>query len=324
MNEPLVRIEHLKKTFTSRRSLFNLSPLEVKAVDDVSLQIAEGQTMGLVGESGCGKSTLGRTLLNLIEPTSGSVFYRGKNIYDLSRHEMWKLKKEMQVIFQDPYSSLNPRMNVEELVVAPLKVYSIGSDKEQREKVVSMLEEVGMRSYILKRYPHEFSGGQRQRIMITRALILNPEFVVCDEPVSALDVSVRAQVLNLMKNLQQQKNLTYLFISHDLSVVRHISDRIAVMYLGSLTEVANRDDLYRNPLHPYTRSLLSSIPVPNPRKRKELKPIQGEMPSAYKQPSGCKFHTRCPYVRQICWEIVPEMREYQTDHLAACHRIGEF
>ena len=323
MNECLVRIDHLKKTFKSPRSLFNLFPVEVKAVDDVSLEIFEGETLGLVGESGCGKSTLGRTLMNLIEPTSGSVFYRGQDIYELPRREMWKLRKQMQIIFQDPYSSLNPRMNVEQLVIAPLQVFRIGTRKEQQERVISILDEVGLGSHILKRYPHEFSGGQRQRIMIARALILNPELVICDEPVSALDVSVRAQVLNLMNKLQQQKHLTYLFISHDLSVVRHISNRIAVMYLSSLIEVAGRDDLYNNPLHPYTKSLLSSIPLPDPRKRKELKPIQGEMPSAYNQPSGCKFHTRCPYVQDICRETVPELRQYQPDHLVACHLVGE-
>lgn len=323
MSESLVTIDHLKKTFKARRSLFNWSPLEVKAVDDVDLHIYEGETLGLVGESGCGKSTLGRTLLNLIEPTSGNVLYRGQNIYRLSKHEMWKLRQQMQIIFQDPYGSLNPRMNVEQLVIAPLQVFKVGTPKEQREQVVSILEEVGLGSHILKRFPHEFSGGQRQRIMIARALILNPELVVCDEPVSALDVSVRAQVLNLMHKLQQQKHLTYLFISHDLSVVRHISDRIAVMYLASLLEVAGKDELYRNPLHPYTQSLLSSIPLPNPRHRRALKPIQGEMPSAYQQPSGCKFHTRCPYVEDTCRNVVPELRQIQPGHLVACHRVGQ-
>lgn len=321
--ESLVKVSHLNKTFKDHRSLFNLSPAEVKAVDDVSFEIFEGETLGLVGESGCGKSTLGRTILNLITPTSGKTLYRGQNIYELSKHEMWKLRKQMQIIFQDPYGSLNPRMNVEQLVIAPLQVFRVGTEKEQRDNVVSILEEVGLGSHLLKRYPHEFSGGQRQRIMIARALILNPELVVCDEPVSALDVSVRAQVLNLMNNLQKQKHLTYLFISHDLSVVRHISNRIAVMYLSSLLEVANKDDLYLSPLHPYTQSLLSSIPLPDPRRRKALKPIQGEMPSAYHHPSGCKFHTRCPYVQDHCREVVPELREYYPGHLVACHRVEE-
>lgn len=323
MMDSLVEVTHLTKVFKDNRSLFNLSPAEVKAVDDVSLKIYEGETLGLVGESGCGKSTLGRTILNLIEPTSGSVLYRGQNIFKLPKREMWKLRKQMQIIFQDPYGSLNPRMNVEQLVVAPLQVFGVGSKKEQLDSVVSILEEVGLSSDLLKRYPHEFSGGQRQRIMIARALILNPELVICDEPVSALDVSVRAQVLNLMKNLQKQKHLTYLFISHDLSVVRHISNRIAVMYLSSLLEVADKADLYRTPLHPYTKSLLSSIPLPDPRRRKALKPIQGEMPSAYHHPSGCKFHTRCPYAQDRCREVVPELIEYQPGHLAACHRVDE-
>ena len=323
MMECLVKVNHLNKIFKDHRSLFNLFPAEVKAVDDVNFEIFEGETLGLVGESGCGKSTLGRTLLNLIEPTSGSVFYRGQNIYELSKHEMWKLRKQMQIIFQDPYGSLNPRMNVEELVIAPLQVFHVGTEKERRDQVVAILEEVGLGSHILKRYPHEFSGGQRQRIMIARALILNPKLVVCDEPVSALDVSVRAQVLNLMNKLQEQKHLTYLFISHDLSVVRHISNRIAVMYLSSLLEVAGKDDLYRSPLHPYTKSLLSSIPLPDPRRRRALMPIQGEMPSAYQQPSGCKFHTRCLYVQDYCRKAGPELKEYQPGHLVACHRVGE-
>lgn len=323
MSECLVTIDHLKKTFKARLSLFNFSPMGVKAVDDVSLQIFKGETLGLVGESGCGKSTLGRTLLNLIEPTSGNVLYRGQNIYQLSKHEMWKLRQKMQIIFQDPYGSLNPRMNVEQLVIAPLQVFREGTHKEQQERVISILEEVGLGSHILKRYPHEFSGGQRQRIMIARALILNPEFVVCDEPVSALDVSVRAQVLNLMNKMQDQEHFTYLFISHDLSVVKHISDRIAVMYLASILEVTGKDELYHNPLHPYTQSLLSSIPLPDPRRRRTLKPIQGELPSAYQQPSGCKFHTRCPYVKDICREVIPELKQYLPGHLVACHRVGE-
>ena len=321
--ESLVKVNNLKTVFKDHRSLFNLSPAEVKAVDNVSFEIYEGETLGLVGESGCGKSTLGRTILNLIKPTSGSVLYRGKNIYDLSKHEMWKLRKQMQIIFQDPYGSLNPRMNVEQLVAAPLQVFRIGSEKEQRDEVVSILEEVGLGPQVLKRFPHEFSGGQRQRIMIARALILNPELVVCDEPVSALDVSVRAQVLNLMNKLQEQKHLTYLFISHDLSVVKHISNRIAVMYLSSFLELAGKDELYRSPLHPYTKSLLASIPIPDPRRRRTLKPIEGEIPSAFNQPSGCKFHTRCPFVKEQCREIVPELKEFRPGHYVACHRTGE-
>lgn len=255
-NQVLLETKDLRKYFSGKKGLFNLNPPVVKAVDDINLKIHKGETLGLVGESGCGKSTLGRTILKLIPMTSGQVIYNGEDIAAYDKKQMWEMRKRMQIIFQDPYSSLNPRMTVYDLVSAPLEVYGIGSAAERKEMVISILNDVGLDKQYLNRFPHEFSGGQRQRIGIARALILNPEFVVCDEAVSALDVSVRAQVLNLMKKMQQKRNLTYLFISHDLSVVRHVSDRVAVMYLGSVVEIADKQDLYGAPLHPYTRALL--------------------------------------------------------------------
>ena len=291
----------------------------VKAVDDINLKIHKGETLGLVGESGCGKSTLGRTILKLIPMTSGQVIYNGEDIAAYDKKQMWEMRKRMQIIFQDPYSSLNPRMTVYDLVSAPLEVYGIGSAAERKEMVISILNDVGLDKQYLNRFPHEFSGGQRQRIGIARALILNPEFVVCDEAVSALDVSVRAQVLNLMKKMQQKRNLTYLFISHDLSVVRHVSDRVAVMYLGSVVEIADKQDLYGAPLHPYTRALLSAIPIPDANRKRNRIILEGDVPSAYNPPSGCKFHTRCPYATNRCREEVPALRDMGGGHSVACH-----
>ena len=291
----------------------------VKAVDDINLTIHKGETLGLVGESGCGKSTLGRTILKLIPMTSGQVIYNGEDIAAYDKKQMWEMRKRMQIIFQDPYSSLNPRMTVYDLVSAPLEVYGIGSAAERKEMVISILNDVGLDKQYLNRFPHEFSGGQRQRIGIARALILNPEFVVCDEAVSALDVSVRAQVLNLMKKMQQKRNLTYLFISHDLSVVRHVSDRVAVMYLGSVVEIADKQDLYGAPLHPYTRALLSAIPIPDANRKRNRIILEGDVPSAYNPPSGCKFHTRCPYATDRCREEVPALRDRGGGHSVACH-----
>ena len=279
----------------------------------------KGETLGLVGESGCGKSTLGRTILKLIPMTSGQVIYNGEDIAAYDKKQMWEMRKRMQIIFQDPYSSLNPRMTVYDLVSAPLEVYGIGSAAERKEMVISILNDVGLDKQYLNRFPHEFSGGQRQRIGIARALILNPEFVVCDEAVSALDVSVRAQVLNLMKKMQQKRNLTYLFISHDLSVVRHVSDRVAVMYLGSVVEIADKQDLYGAPLHPYTRALLSAIPIPDANRKRNRIILEGDVPSAYNPPSGCKFHTRCPYATDRCREEVPALRDMGGGHSVACH-----
>ena len=283
------------------------------------MTIHKGETLGLVGESGCGKSTLGRTILKLIPMTSGQVIYNGEDIAAYDKKQMWEMRKRMQIIFQDPYSSLNPRMTVYDLVSAPLEVYGIGSAAERKEMVISILNDVGLDKQYLNRFPHEFSGGQRQRIGIARALILNPEFVVCDEAVSALDVSVRAQVLNLMKKMQQKRNLTYLFISHDLSVVRHVSDRVAVMYLGSVVEIADKQDLYGAPLHPYTRALLSAIPIPDANRKRNRIILEGDVPSAYNPPSGCKFHTRCPYATDRCREEVPALRDMGGGHSVACN-----
>ena len=315
----LLETKDLRKYFSGKKGLFNLNPPVVKAVDDITLTIHKGETLGLVGESGCGKSTLGRTILKLIPMTSGQVIYNGEDIAAYDKKQMWEMRKRMQIIFQDPYSSLNPRMTVYDLVSAPLEVYGIGSAAERKEMVISILNDVGLDKQYLNRFPHEFSGGQRQRIGIARALILNPEFVVCDEAVSALDVSVRAQVLNLMKKMQQKRNLTYLFISHDLSVVRHVSDRVAVMYLGSVVEIADKQDLYGAPLHPYTRALLSAIPIPDANRKRNRIILEGDVPSAYNPPSGCKFHTRCPYATDRCREEVPALRDMGGGHSVACH-----
>ncbi|HIQ75432.1 MAG TPA: dipeptide ABC transporter ATP-binding protein [Candidatus Cottocaccamicrobium excrementipullorum] len=321
-NQILLQTKELKKYFSGKKGLFNLHPPVVKAVDDINLTIHKGETLGLVGESGCGKSTLGRTILNLIPKTSGQILYEGQDIGDYSKKQMWEMRRKMQIIFQDPYSSLNPRMTVYDLVSAPLEVYGIGSHEERREMVISILQDVGLDKQYLNRFPHEFSGGQRQRIGIARALILNPEFVVCDEAVSALDVSVRAQVLNLMKKMQAKRNLTYLFISHDLSVVRHVSDRVAVMYLGSVVEVAEKKELYGHPIHPYTKALLSAIPIPDANRKRHRIILEGDVPSAYNPPSGCKFHTRCPYATERCSQEIPKLRDVGSGHLVACHLEG--
>ena len=319
----LLETKDLSKYFTAKKGLLNRLPSVVKAVDHVSLSIKKGETLGLVGESGCGKSTLGRTILRLIPATEGQVLYNGEDILTYDKKKMWEMRRKLQIIFQDPYSSLNPRMTVYDLISAPLEVYKVGTRAERREMVEEILQEVGLDKQYLNRFPHEFSGGQRQRIGIARALILTPEFVVCDEAVSALDVSVRAQVLNLMRNMQQKKNLTYLFISHDLSVVRHISDRIAVMYLGSVAEVAGKDQLYSNPMHPYTKALLSAIPLPDVKRKRQRIILEGDVPSAYNPPSGCKFHTRCPYATERCRSEVPVLREVEKGHQVACHRALE-
>lgn len=314
MSEVIIETKSLKTHFRQMRKAV------VKAVDNVSLKIYEGETLGLVGESGCGKSTLGRTILNLVPATEGSVYLRGENISRISAKKMWAYRKKMQLIFQNPYSSLNPRMTVRESVEAPLKIYK--EDKKTREeRVRQILEDVGLGSQYLERFPHEFSGGQRQRIVIARALVLNPEFVVCDEPVSALDVSVRAQVLNLMGELQEKRHLTYLFISHDLSVVKHISDRVAVMYLGEILELADKEEIFTHPAHPYTQALLSAIPLPSvDRKRKRIH-LQGDVANVYDMPKGCKFHTRCPYADDICRSKRPEFQEIAAGHYCACHRM---
>lgn len=320
---PFIEVRHLSKYFFGRKELFRKETRAVKAVDGVQFSIPQCQTLGVVGESGCGKSTLGRAILRLHEPTSGQVFYEGKNLLEYDKEQMRNLRKELQIIFQDPYSSLNPRMTVKELIQSPLDVFSIGTRKERQERVAELMEKVGLPLEFMNRYPHEFSGGQRQRIVIARALVLNPKFVVCDEPVSALDVSVRAQVLNLMKDLQRELNLTYLFISHDLSVVRYICDRIMVMYLGKVMEIADKKDLYENPCHPYTKALMSAIPIPDMDVEYHKIHLEGDVPSPFHPPSGCRFHTRCRYATEKCKACVPELKDVGCGHMVACHLFEE-
>lgn len=321
MSEPLLKVEHLKKYFPIKGGILQHTVGHIKAVEDVSLTIDKGETYGLVGESGCGKSTTGRTILRLYEKTGGSVYFKGKSVHDLSRKELRDLRPKMQMVFQDPYSSLNPRMTVGEIISEALVDHGMCTRKEAREKTLDIMEKCGLRQEYIDRYPHEFSGGQRQRIGIARALALEPEFIVCDEPVSALDVSIQAQIVNLLCELQQQFKISYLFISHDLSVVRYISHRIGVMYLGSLIETAPKDELYQNPLHPYTEALLSAIPSTNP----EIKPnriiLPGDLPSPANPPAGCPFHTRCPKCMEICKTKRPEVKDVGNGHKVACHLV---
>ena len=293
-DKTLVKIENLTKNFISKKSFFGKPLSYVHAVDNVSLDIFKGETLGIVGESGCGKSTLGRSILRLTEPTSGKVIYDKTDLVSLSKEDMRQMRKRLQLVFQDPYASLNPRMTVKDLIKAPLDVFNIGNESERMEKVFQIMKQVGLTEEQLNRYPHEFSGGQRQRIVIARAIILDPEFVVCDEPVSALDVSVRSQVLNLLNTLQKEKNLTYMFISHDLSVVKYISDRIAVMYLGRVVELAEKDELYSHAAHPYTKALLSAVPIAEVGRKREISVLEGDVPSPINPPKGCYFNTRCP------------------------------
>jgi len=319
----LLEVYNMKKYFPINRGLLNRNTTYVKAVDDISFKVMEGETLGLVGESGCGKSTLGRSILRLIEPTSGKVIFDGKDISTLSKSQMRTMRQDMQIIFQDPYASLNPRMTVGDFVGEPLDIFHIASGEEKFKRVILLLEKVGLDESCYNRYPHEFSGGQRQRIVIARALSLNPRFIVCDEPVSALDVSVRSQVLNLMQDLQKEFNLTYLFISHDLSVVKHISDRVAVMYLGRIVEITGKDELYKNAMHPYTKALLSAIKIPDPALRTKTPIVKGDIPSPTSPPNGCHFHPRCPQAQKVCSEIKPELAEVTNEHFVACHLYNE-
>ena len=311
----LISIRSLKKHFQVGSNMFNRQWL--KAVDGLDFDIYRGETLGIVGESGCGKTTAGRTLLRLEEPTEGEVLFEGENIYDLSWSRLKKMRQKLQIIFQDPFSSLDPRLKVGDIVSEPLYIYGMGNRKERWEKAAELLKVVDLEEYALHRYPHQFSGGQRQRIGIARALAMNPSFIVCDEPVSSLDVSIQAQVMNLLQDLQEEYRLTYLFISHDLSVIKHISDRIAVMYLGKLVELANADKLFESPAHPYTRVLLSAIPDPFVEKKRII--LEGDVPSPMNLPSGCTFHERCYMAESICSEQKPEFSEVETEHFASCH-----
>jgi oligopeptide/dipeptide ABC transporter ATP-binding protein len=317
--EPLVRLERLVKYFPVRKSFFQGEPMQVHAVDGVDLDIGQGETLGLVGESGCGKSTLGALILRLEQPTSGRIVFEGVDIASIPAPEMKKLRRRIQIIFQDPYSSLNPRKTVQSILMEPLTIHGIGTRAERYERVAALMEEVGLRPEYGRRYPHEFSGGQRQRIGIARALALNPSLIVADEPVSALDVSIRSQVLNLLEDLQEKYGLTYLFISHDLSVVEHISDRVAVMYLGRIVEVASKRQIYEQPLHPYTEALLSAVPVPDPTRKSSRIILEGDVPSPIQPPSGCRFHPRCWLRIPICREQSPLLQEVTQGHHAACH-----
>lgn len=317
--EPMIKIENLKKSFPIRGGVLGKKIGEVKAVDDVSFSIQKGETLGLVGESGCGKSTTGRMILRLLEPTSGKISFEGKDITNLSNTELRTIRSQMQMIFQDPFASLNPRHTVEKILEEPLIVHDVKDKKERKRKVKELLEIVGLNESHLKRYPHQFSGGQRQRIGIARALILNPKLIIADEPVSALDVSIQAQVLNLLKDLQKNFDLTFLFIAHDLGVVRHISDRVGVMYLGRIVELADSEDVYTNPKHPYTQALLSAVPIPDVDYQKERIILQGDVPSPANPPNGCAFHTRCPYAMDRCKSEKPVFKEVENGHFTACH-----
>ncbi|MCR6112204.1 dipeptide ABC transporter ATP-binding protein [Bacillus sp. A301a_S52] len=319
MSEPLLKVQHLKKSFDIRGGVLARKTGEIKAVDDVSFSVKKGEVLGIVGESGCGKSTMGRTILKLVEPTAGKIIFDGKDMSSFSPQEMRPMRRNMQMIFQDPYASLNPRHKVEKIIGEPLLVHGTGDTKERKKRVSEMLEVVGLSNDQAKRYPHQFSGGQRQRIGIARALVVNPKLIVCDEPVSALDVSIQSQILNLMEDLREVFNLTYIFIAHDLSVVRHISHRIGVMYLGRMVELTNNDDLYNEPLHPYTQSLLSSIPNPDPDAKREQIILQGEVPSPSNPPEGCAFHPRCPEYMPICKDVRPEFQEISENKFVACH-----
>jgi oligopeptide transport system ATP-binding protein len=322
MSELLLEVNGLKKYFPITGGLFGRKQGEVKAVDDVSFYVKKGETLGIVGESGCGKSTTGRLLMRLIEASDGKIVFEDKEITSMSKADLRKTRREIQMVFQDPYASLNPRHSIEQILEEPLIVHGIGTKEERKKQVRDMLEVVGLSSYHAKRYPHQFSGGQRQRIGIAKALMTKPKLIIADEPVSALDVSIQAQVLNLMKDIQREFNLTYIFIAHDLGVVRHISDRVGVMYLGRLIELADSEELYENPLHPYTKALLSAVPIPDPDLKKKTILIEGELPSPANPPSGCAFHTRCKECMDICKTTRPAETNH-NGHFVACHLFNQ-
>ncbi|WP_368652650.1 ABC transporter ATP-binding protein [Ornithinibacillus sp. 4-3] len=323
MSENILKINNLKKYFLVKKKILSKEASYIKAVNGVNITVKKGETFGIVGESGCGKSTTGRMILRLLEPTEGEIIYENRNVLDLSKKEMKKLRKEIQMIFQDPYSSLNPRLKVSEIIKEVLVLHKIEAKSNLNKKVIELLEAVGLGEQHMDRYPHEFSGGQRQRIGIARALAVDPKLIICDEPVSALDVSIQAQIVNLMKDLQKERELTYIFISHDLSVVHHLCDRIAVMYLGKIVEMGNKEDIFENPKHPYTKALLNAIPKIEDMQEEKLQLLTGDMPSPANPPKGCAFHTRCPFAMETCKTLEPVLDTLGNNHEVACHLFAE-
>ncbi|SCB66284.1 ABC transporter ATP-binding protein [Bacillus mycoides] len=321
MSEPLLEVKNLKTYFPIKGGVFSRTIGHVKAVDGVSFTIDKGEVFGLVGESGSGKTTIGKTILRLVQKTEGEVKFKGQDVHAFSKEELRKHRPNMQLVFQDPFSSLNPRMRIGEALGEPMLAHGLATKENVREKVIAVLELCGLAPYHIDRYPHEFSGGQRQRIVIARAMVLDPEFIVADEPVAALDVSIQAQIINLFSELQEKKGLSYLFISHDLSVVEHLCTKIGIMYLGTIVETAPRDELFANPLHPYTKALLSAVPIPDPTVKRERIILEGDIPSPANPPSGCRFHTRCPFATDVCKTNVPEFRNVGEDHFVACHHV---
>ena len=321
--ECVLEVRHLRKTFPMKKTFTGKVTKELVAVDDVSFKLHAGETLGIVGESGCGKTTAGRAILKLHQPTGGQIIFNGKDITNYTPKQMREIRKEMQIIFQDPYSSLPPRDTVGGLLSEPVQVHKLVPKNEIRDYVLKLMDDCGLRDYSFERYPHEFSGGQRQRICIARALSVNPKLVICDEPVSALDVSIQAQIINLLKKLQRERQLAYVFISHDLSVVKFISDKILVMYLGAVMEFGTKEDIFRNPMHPYTKALFSAVPNPDPTMKMDRIKLNGDIPSPANPPKGCRFHTRCPYAKEICKHVTPEYKEHEPGHFAACHLLDE-
>ena len=321
--ECILEVRHLRKCFPIQKTFTGKVTRELVAVDDVSFKLMAGETLGIVGESGCGKTTTGRAILKLHQPTGGQIIFDGKDITNYTSAQMRDIRKQMQIIFQDPYSSLPPRSTVGGILSEPVEVHNIVPKAEVKDYVLDLMEKCGLRDYYYERYPHEFSGGQRQRICIARALSVNPKLVICDEPVSALDVSIQAQIINLLKQLQRDRNLAYVFISHDLSVVKFISDKILVMYLGAVMEFGTKEDIFKNPLHPYTKALFSAVPNPDPTAKTERIKLEGDIPSPANPPKGCRFHTRCPYATEVCRHVVPEYREYEPGHFTACHLLAQ-